>query len=123
MSFLILLIALGLFSRGVLLSLTAKTSMHGKLKVFSITKTNNALEYTEENMYASKAYLFIGVIVFLFTVILLLTFHNIVNKYALLYIISIFIIDVFINQLVKIKIKINKYDNSQIVNRTNKEDE
>lgn len=113
MGLFLFIMSTGIFIRGFLYYLASKTSMNSKFRNFSISKSEDALEYTEENSLASKAYMTIGVIISLFTIILLITFYELVTNYWIVYIISILVIDLFVNVLVNIKINIDKYDKEQ----------
>lgn len=109
----LLIISTGIFIRGLLFYIASKYPINSKFKTFSISKSENALEYTEENSFASKAYIFMGIVVFLFTLILLFTFKEFMFKYWIMYIMAIFLIDLLTNILVNIKIGLNKYDKAQ----------
>lgn len=107
------LISTGIFMRGFLYYLASKLSMNSKFKNLSISKSEDALEYTEENVIGAKAYMTIGCIVSLFTIILLITFYDLVTMYWFMFIISILFIDLLTNVLVNVKLKIDKYDKEQ----------
>lgn len=107
------LISMGIFMRGFLYYFASKMSMNSKFNKFSISKSEDALEYTEENVIGAKAYMTIGCIVSLFTIILLITFYDLVTRYWFMFIISILFIDLLTNVLVNIKLKIDKYDKEQ----------
>lgn len=109
----LLIISTGIFIRGLLIYIASKLSINSKAKTFSISKSENPLEYTEENSLASKAYMFIGIVVFIFSLILLITFKEFMIKYWIVYIMAIFLIDLLTNILIGVKIGLNKYDKAQ----------
>lgn len=106
----ILIVSLGIFMRGFLYYLASQLPMNKKLKQISFSKSENALEYTEENYFACKAYMIIGLIYSLFTLVLIITINSFITKFWLFFILITILTDLFINTLVHIKISINNYD-------------
>lgn len=102
------IISTGLFIRGLLYHLASITSMNSKFKIFSISNNEDPFDYTKENALAGKAYMIIGLIISLFTIVLLFTYYKEVTTHWMIYIFSIMFIDFFINMLIHIRIQLDK---------------
>lgn len=110
MAFCVLLFSFGLIIKGLLYFLVASTSVKSKLSNLSILKTNDKGVYYTSNKYAFTAYSVIGIIVFLFTLIMFICQNEFLTQYYLFYVAGILMMDCITNIIVHIKIKISEYD-------------
>ena len=112
MAFCVLIFSLGIMIKGLLYFLVASTSMKSIFSKFSILKTTDKSVYYESNKFAFTAYMFIGFIVFLFTIIMFICQRDFLTNHYYFYIAGILIMDWITNIVTHIKIKITEYDKS-----------
>lgn len=111
----IFMISLGIFMRGAMYYYCATMPMNDKTRKISFSKSKDALEYTEENHFASKAYMCLGLIHCLFTIVLLITFNSSINRtWFFMYVLFTLLMDLLIFTLVQVKVKLNKYDKGKL---------
>lgn len=109
----ILLAPLSLLTKGAIYSYINTTKEKSKIRRFSIIKTDNPLEFHEKNKYIAKAYYCIGTIITLFSTVFHLCYPNYKFKRAITMLLLMFLIDIFIEVLAKVKCQITDYDNKE----------
>lgn len=108
----VLLISFGLISRGItycFVSSKSPKSIFSKLS-YNFAKDKDKDTYKEYNRIASKAYIFIGTVVFVFFIVLSVCYKDFVIKNYIFLCLAILVMDFLTNVLVTVKIKISNWD-------------
>ena len=107
----IFLFTLGLCIRGLLYLYSTKLFNKTILrKLFSYSKSSCLDDYYKENKVAGICYLFFGVVITLFTIVLILTYPQLLLSNISIFIIIMLVVDILISKLIYVKVKIDKYD-------------
>lgn len=103
----IIILSTGPLMRGILFFIISMFSKGNRLSFISISNSDDKEIYKKENRMASKAYIFIGTIFLLFTIVLSITYTEVLSIF---YIIPIILLDILIYALCIVKIGIERYD-------------
>lgn len=112
----IFIIPLSLIFKGLYYFIISTSKADSKIRLYSVIKTNDNLDFFIKNRFMAKSYIFIGIITTLFFTIYNIAYPTYNNKKLLYIFLIVFLIDILTDALGKIKCQINDYDkvNSKI---------
>lgn len=113
----IYLFSFGILSRGLIYKVLSMYKVNNKLKLLSFSKSDNELVNMNENLVASKIYIFIGLVTVIFMTIVFFTYKELFSSYSILIIVLILLLDFLTGFFVKVKLQLDEYDKSNDTNK------